>query len=109
MKPQPNTKHHGWFSNPGAINAGLLAEKGIRLPTGYRAQSQLEAALLKEAEGPGRITFRIRKERPKPAAPANRYGTRLSLGQTRTFASDQEQREEWVRLIEAAAKTSNRS
>ena len=79
MKPQPNTKHDGWFSNPGAINAGLLAEKGIRLPTGYRAQSQLEAALLKEAEGPGRIEFKIRTVKPKEASASSQRKAWASL------------------------------
>jgi hypothetical protein len=102
-----STNHRGFIGRPRAINAGLLAEKAIR-SAGYRAQSQLQAATLKEAQGPARITFRIRKEKPKPAAPANRFGRRLSLGETRTFASAAEQRKEWVRLIVAAAAKNRR-
>jgi hypothetical protein len=91
-----NSTNHGFIGRPGAINAGLL-EKAIRLSFG-RTQSQLDAATLEEAQGPARITFRIRKERPKPAAPANRYGRRVSLG-ARTFASAADQRAYWVDLI----------
>jgi hypothetical protein len=66
-------------------------------PFGRRVE--LDQAVSEEAEGPGRITFRIRKERPKPAAPANRYGRRVSLGVARTFASAADQKAYWVELI----------
>jgi hypothetical protein len=93
------TNHSGFIGRPGAINVGLLAEKGIRLPIGYRAQSQLDAATMEVAEGPCQIRWQIRKQKVQPAAPANRFGRRLSLGETRTFASASDQRAYWVNLI----------
>jgi hypothetical protein len=93
-----NTNRHGWFSRPGSI-AGLT-EAAIRLPIGSLARSQLEAAILERAQGPGEIRWAIRKEKVQPAAPANRFGRRLSLGDARTtFASDADQRAYWVSLL----------
>jgi hypothetical protein len=59
-----------------------------------------------EVSGIGwRIT--VKKAPQKPSEPSNQYGTRLSLGQTRSFASDQEHREFWINLISKAQPTKN--
>jgi hypothetical protein len=92
------TNHPGFIGRPGSL-AGL-AKEAIRLPIGSLARSQLEAAILERAQGPGEIRWAIRKEKVQPAAPANRFGRRLSLSDARTtFASDAEQRAYWVNLI----------
>jgi hypothetical protein len=53
-----NDQHRGYIGRP-----GVIAEKAIRLPIGSLAQSQLEAALLAQAEGPGEIRCHLHKEK----------------------------------------------
>jgi hypothetical protein len=76
-----NTNHRGFIGRPGAINAGI--SEAIRLPIGSLAQSQLEAALLERAQGPGEIRWAIRKEKPKQSTAS-------------------EQRKAWAQLIASA-------
>jgi hypothetical protein len=77
------TNHHGFIGRPGAIDAGLLNEAANHLPIGSLARSQIEAAILERAQGPGEIRWAIRKEKPK-----------------RSTAS--EQRQAWASLIASA-------
>ena len=112
-----STNHSGWFSRPGAVDAGLV-EKTIRhhgdilaarpFLQSRKALTPRQEAALEAASGDSGFSYQIRVI-PAPTQPAaNRYGKRLSLGVTRSFASAEEQRKEWVQLIVAAAKASNR-